>query len=123
MVLHLAGRLVARFDPVDGFAGRTLQTAVLVAVVVHGHKALEVVLVTALCQAAHRLSPEDAAHAGTLVAGRSHEGLHADGTVLTRTGKIDTFSSTFVFYWFVPHIMDEINNISFLSCCFVVLNS
>lgn len=53
MVLHLARGLVASLDPVDGLAGGTLQAAVLVAVVVHGDEALEVVLVTTLRQAAN----------------------------------------------------------------------
>ena len=57
MVLHLAWGLVASLDSVDGLAGGTLQAAVLVAIVVHGNEALEVVLVTTLCQAAHRLGP------------------------------------------------------------------
>lgn len=53
MVLHLAWGLVAGLDSIDGLAGGTLQAAILVAIVVHCHKALEVVLVTTLCQAAH----------------------------------------------------------------------
>lgn len=68
MVLHLARGLVAGLDAVDGLAGGALQAAVLVAVVVHSNEALEVILVAALSQAAHRLGPGDAAHAGAFVA-------------------------------------------------------
>lgn len=68
MVLHLAWRLVSRLDSVDGLAGGALQAAVLVAVVVHGDKALEMVLVTTLCQAAHRLGTGDATDARPFVA-------------------------------------------------------
>lgn len=89
MVLHLAGGLVASFDPIDGLAGGALQAAVLVAIVVHGHKTLEVVLVATLGQAAHRLRSGNAAHSGALVAGRAGEGLHADGTVLRREDNRD----------------------------------
>lgn len=53
MVLHLARGLVASLDPVDGLAGGALQASILVAVVVHCYKTLEVILVAALCQAAH----------------------------------------------------------------------
>ena len=88
MVLHLARGLVAGLDSVNGFAGGALQAAVLVAVVVHGDEALEVVLVATLCQAAHRFSPGDAAHPGALVARRSCQGLHADGAVLRWTRKV-----------------------------------
>ncbi|TNN67863.1 hypothetical protein EYF80_021832 [Liparis tanakae] len=63
---------------------RTLQAAVLVAIVVHGDEALEVVLVATLCEAAHGLGPGDATHAGAFVARRPGQGLHADGAVLTR---------------------------------------
>lgn len=82
VVLHLPRGLVASLDPVDGLARGALQAAVLVAVVVHGNQALEVVLVTTLHQAAHRLGPRDAPNAGTFVARRSSQGLHADGAVL-----------------------------------------
>lgn len=68
VVLHLARGLIAGLDSVNGFARRTLQAAVLIAIVVHGDEALEVVLVTTLSQAAHRLGPGDAAHARTLIA-------------------------------------------------------
>lgn len=68
MVLHLARRLVAGLDPVDGLAGGTLQAAVLVAIVVHSNKALEVVLVTTLRQAAHRFRPGNATYTGAFVA-------------------------------------------------------
>lgn len=84
MVLHLARGLVAGLDSVDGLASGTLQAAVLVAIVVHGNKALKVVLVTALRQAAHRLGPGDATHTGAFVARWSGQGLHADGAVLGR---------------------------------------
>lgn len=67
VVLHLARGLVASFDPINGLAGGALQAAILVAVVVHSNKTLEVILVTALCQAAHRLSPGDAANTRALV--------------------------------------------------------
>ena len=82
MVLHLARGLVAGLDSIDGLAGGALQAAVLVAVVVHGDEALEVVLVTTLCQAAHRLGPGDASHTGAFVPRRPEQGLHADGAVL-----------------------------------------
>lgn len=82
MVLHLAGGLIASLDSVNGFAGGTLQAAILVAIVVHGDEALEVVLVTTLSQAAHRFGPGDATYPRTLVARRSRQRLHADGAVL-----------------------------------------
>lgn len=53
VVLHLSRGLVASLDSVDGLACGALQAAVLVAVVVHGNEALEVVLVTTLHQSAH----------------------------------------------------------------------
>ena len=53
VVLHLAGGLVARLHAIDGLAGGALEAAVLVAVVVHGHQALQVVLMPAQGQAAH----------------------------------------------------------------------
>lgn len=68
VVLHLSRGLVAGLHSINCFAGRTLQAAVFVAVIVHGNEALEVVLVSTLCQAADRLSPRDTTHAGTLVA-------------------------------------------------------
>lgn len=68
MVLHLSRGLVAGLDSVDSLACGALQAAVLVAIVVHGNEALEVVLVTALHQSANRLSPSDASNAGTFVA-------------------------------------------------------
>lgn len=82
MVLHLAWGLVAGLDSVNGLAGGALQAAVLVAVVVHSNEALEVVLVTTLRQAAHRLGPGNTTHTGTLIARWSCQGLHADGAVL-----------------------------------------
>lgn len=74
-------------------AVQAAQSAVshLVAVVVHGHQALQVVLVAALRQAAHRrlgAAPRRhtaAAHArahGALVARGARQRLHADGAVL-----------------------------------------
>ncbi len=89
VVLHLARGLVAGLDSIDGLAGGTLQAAVLVAIVVHSNEALEVVLVTTLRQAAHRLGPGDATHAGAFVARRSGQGLHADGAVLRWEDKYD----------------------------------
>lgn len=87
VVLHLARGLVACLDPVDGLAGGTLQAAVLVAIVVHGDEALEVVLVAALCEAAHRLGPGDAPHARAFVARWPGQGLHAYSAVLVwKTG-------------------------------------
>lgn len=68
MVLHLARGLIASLYSINGLAGRTLQAAVLVAIIVHSNKALEVVLVTTLCQATHGLGPGDATNTGTLVA-------------------------------------------------------
>lgn len=40
VVLHLSWGLVASLDSVDGLARGTLETAVLIAVVVHGNEAL-----------------------------------------------------------------------------------
>lgn len=68
MVLHLSRGLVASLDSVDGLACGALQAAVLVAIVVHGNEALEVVLVTTLHQSANRLSPRDASDTRTFVA-------------------------------------------------------
>lgn len=68
MVLHLSRGLVASLDSVDGLARGALQAAVLVAIVVHGNEALEVVLVTTLHQSANRLSPRDASNTRTFVA-------------------------------------------------------
>lgn len=68
VVLHLAWRLVACLDSVDGLAGGTLEAAILIAIVVHGNQALEVVLVSTLRQAAYRLSPRNATDAGAFVA-------------------------------------------------------
>lgn len=48
MVLHLPGWLVARLHTVDSFTSGTLETAVLVAIIVHGHQTLEMVLVSTL---------------------------------------------------------------------------
>lgn len=56
VVLHLPGWLVARLHAVDGFAGRALQAAIFVAVVVHGHQTLEVVLVPTLGQATYEVT-------------------------------------------------------------------
>lgn len=53
MILHFSWGLVASLDSVDGLARGALQAAILVAVVVHSDKALEVVLMTTLHQAAH----------------------------------------------------------------------
>lgn len=83
MVLHLARWLVASLYSVNGLAGGTLQAAVLVAVIVHSNEALQVVLVTALCQTTHRLGPGDATHTRTFVARWSGQGLHTDGAILT----------------------------------------
>lgn len=82
VVLHLAWRLIAGLHSVDGLAGGALEAAVLIAIVVHGNQALEVVLVSTLSQAAHRLSPRYAPHARAFVAWWSSQGLHADGAVL-----------------------------------------
>lgn len=60
----------------------SLVPAVLVAVVVHGHQTLEVVLVSALRQPSHRLSPGHWSHAWTLVPGGTSQRLHADGAIL-----------------------------------------
>lgn len=68
VVLHLAWRLIASLHSVDGLAGGALEAAVLIAIVVHGNQALEVVLVSTLSQAAHRLSPRYAPHARAFVA-------------------------------------------------------
>lgn len=68
MVLHLPRGLVAGLDSVDSLARGALQAAVLVAIVVHGNEALEVVLVTTLHQSANRLGPGDASNTGTFVA-------------------------------------------------------
>lgn len=102
MVLHLTRGLVAGLDSVDGLAGGTLQAAVLVAVVVHSNKALEVVLVTTLRQAAYRLGPGDATHAGAFVAGWSGKSLHADGAVLRWEDKSDL--------WLVQSDMDRVSS-------------
>lgn len=53
MVFHLSWWLVAGFNTVDGLAGGTLKAAVFVAVVVHGHQALQVVLMSTLRQTTH----------------------------------------------------------------------
>lgn len=82
VVLHLSRGLVASLDSVDSLACGALQTAVLVAIVVHGDEALEVVLVATLYQAAHRLGSGDASDARTFVARRSGQSLHADGAIL-----------------------------------------
>lgn len=84
MVLHLAWRLVASLHSVDSLAGGALKAAILVAIVVHGNQALEVVLVSTLSQAAHRLSSRYTPHAGAFVTRWSSQGLHADGAVLRR---------------------------------------
>lgn len=68
MVLHLSWGLVASLDSVDRLACGALQAAVLVAIVVHGDEALEVVLVATLYQPAHRLGSRDASDARTFVA-------------------------------------------------------
>lgn len=86
MVLHLSRGLVASLDSVDGLARGALEAAVLIAVVVHGNEALEVVLVPTLHQAADRLGPSDASNTGAFVAGRAGQGLHADGAILEEVG-------------------------------------
>lgn len=83
VVLHLARGLVAGFDPIDGLTGGALQAAILVAIVIHGNKTLEVILVTTLYQTAHRLGAGDATHTRALVPRWSSQGLHADGAVLS----------------------------------------
>lgn len=82
VVLHLPRGLVARLDSVDSLARGALQAAVLVAIVVHGNEALEVVLVTTLHQSANRLGSSDAPNTRALVARGSGQGLHADGAIL-----------------------------------------
>lgn len=84
VVLHLSGWLVASFDAIYGLASRTLQATILVAIVVHGNQALQVVLMAALGQAAHRLSPRDAPHTRAFIARGAGQGLHADSAVLLR---------------------------------------
>lgn len=49
VVFHLPCWLVARLHSIDGFTGGTLKTSVLVAIIVHGHQTLEMVLVSTLC--------------------------------------------------------------------------
>lgn len=49
VVLHLPCWLVACLYTVDGFTGGTLKAAVLVAIIIHGHQTLEMVLVSTLC--------------------------------------------------------------------------
>lgn len=68
VVLHLAWRLIAGLHSVDSLAGGALEAAVLIAIVVHGNQALEVVLVSTLSHAAHRLSPRYSPHARAFVA-------------------------------------------------------
>ena len=82
VVLHLAGGLVARLHAIDGLAGGALEAAVLVAVVVHGHQAQQMVQVAALAKLADQLWLDALVTQQALVARRRHQPLHADGAVL-----------------------------------------
>lgn len=55
VVLHLPRRLRACFLPIDGFTCWTLKTAILIAIVVHGHQAQQMVHVPTLAKFAHQL--------------------------------------------------------------------
>lgn len=55
MVLHLPWRLSPGLLPIDGFTCGALKTAILIAVVVHGHQAQQMVHVTTLAKFAHQL--------------------------------------------------------------------
>lgn len=109
MVLHLARGLVAGLNSVDGLAGGTLKAAVLVAVVVHRNKALEVVLVTTLRQAAHRLSPGDATDTRAFVARWPGQCLHTDGAVLRWEDNLSNL------IWRVGHVLLYLGLFCFVS--------
>lgn len=55
MVFHFPGRLSSCFLPIDGFACGALKTTVLIAIVVHGHQAQQMVHVATLAKFAHQL--------------------------------------------------------------------
>lgn len=55
VILHLPRRLGARFLPIDGFTCWALKTAILIAIVVHGHQAQQMVHVATLAKFAHQL--------------------------------------------------------------------
>lgn len=104
--LHLPRGLRARLLPIDGLAGGALQAAILqaqpgwapspcrmpsdpmstlahlVAVVVHGHEAQQVVHVPTFAQLAHQLWLDAAVTQDALVARGGDQPLHADGAVL-----------------------------------------
>lgn len=84
MVFHLAWWLVAGFNTVDGLAGGTLKAAVFVAVVVHGHQALQVVLMSTLRQATDRLCPRNATDTWAFIARWATERLHTDSAILRK---------------------------------------
>lgn len=84
MVFHLAWWLVAGFNTVDGLAGGTLKAAVFVAVVVHGHQALQVVLMSTLRQTTDRLCPRNATDTWAFIARWATERLHTDGAILRK---------------------------------------
>ena len=88
MVFHLAGWLVSRLHPVDGLTCGALEAAIFIAIVVHGHQALDMVLVPTLGQTPHGLTPRDATHPRAFVAGGAQENLHADGAVLLRVKEL-----------------------------------
>lgn len=54
VVLHLPRRLRACLLPINGFTCWTLKTAVLIAIVVHGHQAQQMVHMPTLAKFAHQ---------------------------------------------------------------------
>lgn len=80
VVLHLPRRLGAGLDAINGLASWTLQTPILVTIVVHGHQAVDVVDVATPGQLPHQVRLD--CRLWALVARRGCEALHTDGAVL-----------------------------------------
>lgn len=80
VVLHLPWRLGACLHPINGLTGWTLQTPILVPVVVHGDQAVDMVDVAAPGQLSYQVRLDCGLRA--LVARGCCEALHADGAVL-----------------------------------------
>lgn len=82
VVLHLPWGLGACLHPINGLTGWTLQTPILVAIVVHGNQAVDVVDMAASGQLSHQIRLDGWLWA--LVTRVGCEPFHADGAILIR---------------------------------------
>lgn len=82
MVFHLARWLVSCFNTIDSLAGWALQASIFVAIIIHGHQALQVVLMSTLREASNWLRPRNATDTWAFIARRTAKRLHTYGTIL-----------------------------------------